>query len=370
MDIIEQLKQFTRTCENNLRNSISTKKKNIVIISYYPTYRSQFGELIKKLKKSYNVIVVVDRILNDDFEKSGHHCVLFPWRMQEGGKTYYINANVKGIDLILTADQVGYDNGKIDREFLNKSAKRIYFPHRLTCMCGASKLLDYIIVPSKSAMSGFKYRLKDSSVKLLPCGYPQFDLALKNYKYKSKNTITYAPTLRYADPTKITSLNAFTGADNNIIEWLLKNTNHNISYRAHPINYSSNPTFYQLIQKTWEGEKRVSIDAKMGNDFFNYSDFLVTDWSTTSFSYSYTTLRPSFFYMPYPLDDSLKHDGGYIIEDKRAKNFAELRDFLENIDYKKEKEYFLHLREENIYNSGRSVESILENIELILQGKL
>lgn len=370
MTTLDRIKIFTRNCEEDVRNAISSKKKNIVILSSYPTYRSQFGDLIALLKTKYNVITIVDRILNDTFEKSAHHNVLFPWRVQEEDKTYYINADIKEIDLIITADQVGYDNGRIDREFLSKKAKRIYLPHRLTCVCGQSNQCDYIIVPSKTAMKAFKHHLKNSKIKLLPCGYPQFDTALKNYHYTPKNTITYAPTLRYVDPTRYNRLNTFVGADNHMIEWLLKNTAFNISYRAHPINYSANPLFYTLIQKAFENENRVSIDAKMGNAFFNYSDFLVTDWSATSFIYSYTTLRPSYFYMPYPLDATYKHDGGYILEDKRARNFDTLKQLLDHIDLEKENEYFLNLRNENIYNIGTSAQSIVDNIEAILQGAL
>lgn len=87
------------------------------MIAYYPTYRKHFGGLISKLKRDYNVITIVDRILNDEFESSANANVLFPYRVIENGEIYYLNADIPNIDLILTADEVGYEGGRIDREF-------------------------------------------------------------------------------------------------------------------------------------------------------------------------------------------------------------------------------------------------------------
>lgn len=362
------LEEFNNFSKEKIEKCISKEKKNIAVISYYPTYRSQFGNLIAKLKEEYNVITIVDRILNDAFEASGHHNILFPWRVLEDGVTYYPNVDIEAIDLILTADQVSYEEGRIDREFLSKKAKRIYFPHRLTCLCAHNIPAEYIIVPSKSAMEAFKRN--NTQAKLLPSGYPQLDKALSEYHYTPTNTLTYAPTLRYVVNDTNTAVNAFAGSETTFIEWLLEETNYNVSYRAHPLNYGSNHYFYQLIEAKFANEPRVSIDAKMGNAFFNTTDFLLTDWSAVSFIYSYTTLRPSFMFMPYPLDASLENDGGYILENHHAKNLKELKAFLNHLDFAKEAAYFKALREENVYHLGNSTEAILQNIKDILEGKL
>ncbi|PZT47655.1 hypothetical protein B6S12_07945 [Helicobacter valdiviensis] len=364
----EQINAFISLGKKNIQANLSQTKKNIVFISYYPTYRSQYGNLVQKLKQKYNVITVVDRILNDTFEKSSHFNILFPWRVVENGETYYLNADIEGIDLIITADEVGYLDGKIDREFLSKSAKRIYMPHRLTYDCGSTNQVDYINVPSASALASFKQATKNTNITLLPCGYPQLDNLIANYQYHNSNTITYAPTLRYVDNVRNTDLNAFAGFDGNIIEWLLKNTNYNISYRAHPFNTASNHNFYSLIKARFKEEKRLSFDEKQGYDYFNFSDFLITDWSTTSFLYSYATLRPCFFYMPYPPKNTKENE--YILKDKLAKNFFTLKSLLSNIDFAKEAQRFKKLREENIYNIGTSEEALIEKIDQILQGKL
>ncbi|MDE5602519.1 MAG: CDP-glycerol glycerophosphotransferase family protein [Helicobacter sp.] len=366
MNIKEQLEAFINIAAADIKSHLSTTQKNILFISFYPSYRSQYGDLIQELSKHYNVITIVDRILGDDFEKSAHHNVLFPWRIIENGEVFYLNTHIDGIDIIITADQTAYDDGRIDRTFLSQNAKRIYLPHRLTYACGeSSKSFDYIIVPSKSAMQSFKKALKDSSIKLLPCGYPQLDKAINQYRYQSSNTITYSPTLRDINPTRNADQNLYAGFDSNIIEWILQNTSYNITYRSHPFNFAGNHRFYQLLKAKWMQNPRIIFDESQNYDFFNTSDFLLTDWSSTSFLFSYTTLRPCIFYMPHPLDSTQ-----YTIKDKTAKNFKQLQAIFKSINFKQEKKFFQHLRETDIYYPKKSSEAILESLEDILKGRL
>lgn len=302
--IQRQIDQFIEMSKSTLESFLSKERKNIVVVSYYPTYRKHYGALLSKLKEKYNVITVVERILNDAFENSGHYNLHFPWRIIEGGQTYYLNMDVDGIDLILTADQVGYEEGKIDRTFLSTKAKRVYFPHSVIEQTGASDVVDYILVPSKIAMESFREVLKDSKVKLLESGYPKLDEAINSYAYQDSNTITYTPSLRYVNGDNA-SLNLFAGFENAMVESLLEFTDYKISYRAHPMNFQNHHGFYNLVKSCWQNEARVCFDERLGNDFCNFSDFLITDFSTTAFTYSFTTLRPSLFFTPLRLETHL-----------------------------------------------------------------
>lgn len=58
-----QINTFIQLTTQKIKESLSSKRKNIAIVSYYPTYRSNYGNLITELKKDYNVITIVDRIL-------------------------------------------------------------------------------------------------------------------------------------------------------------------------------------------------------------------------------------------------------------------------------------------------------------------
>lgn len=371
MNVLQTIEQFIAQTKRTIEGYLSAERKNILIVSYYPTYRKQYGDLIKRLKEKYNVITIVDRILNDEFEKSGHYNVLFPWRIIENGQTFYLNADIQGIDLILSADQVGYEDGKIDRTFLSTTAKRIYFPHSLIEATGASEVVDYILVPSKIAMESFQKTLKQSKVKLLKSGYPKLDKAIQGYCYQDSNTITYAPSLRYVSGDNA-NLNLFAGFENSVIETLLEYTSYNISYRAHPMNFQNNHSFYNLIKAKWQNEKRVKFDEKMGNDFCNTSEFLITDFSTTAFTFSFSTLRPSIFFAPLQLDTHLANyipfvsmgGGGQI------RCLKELKEALKRATFQEDTKRIKDFRDEIVYHTGESVEIILEQIEQILQGGL
>lgn len=367
--IEETIKQFIQTAKRTIESYLSKDRKNICVVSYYPTYRKQYGDLIACLKEKYNVITIVERILNDEFESSGHHNVLFPWRIIENGQTYYLNADIEGIDLILTADQVGYENGKIDRTFLSTSAKRIYFPHSLVEATGASEVVDYILVPSKIAMESFRKSFKKAKVKLLESGYPKLDKAIQTYAYQDTNTITYAPSLRYVGGD-YASLNLFAGVENNLIETLLDSSNYNISYRAHPMNFQNNHSFYNLIKSKWNSEPRVSFDEKLGNDFGNISDFLVTDFSTTAFTFSLSTLRSSLFFAPLQLTTHLADFIPAISMEGQIRSLKDLRKKIANKRGTEDSQRIKEFRDENVYNIGSSVDAILEQIDEILQGKL
>ena len=304
MSVEAQINQFIQRTKAFIESRLSKEKPNVLVISYYPTYRKHYGNLIAKLKEKYNVLTIVERELGDAFEKSGHCNVLFPWRIIENGQTYYLNTDISGIDLILTADQVGYEGGKIDRTFLSTSAKRIYFPHSLMEQTGASEVVDYILVPSKIAMKDFKKALPKAKVKLLESGYPKLDNAISSYDYKPSNTITYAPSLRYGTGSNANN-NLFAGYENIIIESLLDSTDYEICFRAHPINFQNNHPFYQLIKAKWAGEKRVKFDEALGNAFHNFSEFFLTDISTAAFTYSFSTLRPSVFFTPLTTQNTL-----------------------------------------------------------------
>ena len=100
MNIQEQINAFISQTTSKIQSYLSNERKNILVIAYYPTYRKHFGDLIKKLKQDYNVITIVDRILNDDFKKSAHANFHFPWRIIDGETHYYLNTDIPKLVIV------------------------------------------------------------------------------------------------------------------------------------------------------------------------------------------------------------------------------------------------------------------------------
>ena len=357
---------YSKELKQKIQSVLKKDKKNIVVMCFYDTYRSQYGTLLKKLRKKYNVIAIVPQMLHDDLEKSVNEVIVAYWRFFDNNITYYFYLDIDGIDLILTADGVGYENGKIDREFLNKNVKKMYIPHSLLLPTASSdSFMDYIIIPTTISKDG--YEKAGNKAKLLECGYPKLDFAISNYKHESKNIISYISTLKFVSSNDLKTTNLVAGFESSILEWLLENTSYNISYRAHPMNSKNNHIICSLIKNKYENNKRISIDMTDGNVFCNFSDFIITDYSTSAFTYSFSTLRPSFCIAPYnniPVyNESFQKIGGL------ASNFKQLGEMIENIDFESYKQKIQEFRDEILFNPLKSSDYICEQIDKILAGE-
>lgn len=362
----DRIDYYTKELKQKIENALKKDRKNIVVMCFYDTYRSQYGDLLKKLSNKHNVIAIVPQVMHDSLEKSVNEVIVAHWRFLDNNTTYYFYLDICGIDLILTTDCVGYEEGKIDREFLNKNTKKIYMPHSLLLPTSANNdFMDYIIVPTTISKNG--YKKANNKAKLLECGYPKLDFAISNYKHESNNTISYVSTLKFVNSNDLKTSNMVAGFDSSILEWLLDNTSYNISYRPHPMNSKNNHIVYALIRKKYENNKRISIDMTDGNLFCNFSDFVITDYSTSAFTYSFSTLRPSFCIAPYnniPVyNESFMKIGGL------ASNFKQLGEMIENIDFESYRQKIQEFRDEILFNPLKSSDYICEQIDKILEVK-
>ena len=114
----------------------------------------------------------------------------------------------------------------------------------------------------------------------------------------------------------------------------------------------------------------MSFDEKLGNDFGNISDFLVTDFSTTAFTFSLSTLRSSLFFAPLQLTTHLADFIPAISMEGQIRSLKDLRKKIANKRGTEDSQRIKEFRDENVYNIGSSVDAILEQIDEILQGKL
>lgn len=318
--LLDLSNEFTQALEQK----ISTTKKNIIFLSHYHQYRSHYGNIPNMLKQKYNVIMVGGQELYDAFEQMGHAFVCIPFRaIDEHNNVHYLDITVDNVDLIITADLTTYQEEKIDKEFLSKTAKRLYFPHSLSVPTGAhSTAVDYIAVPSKIALEQYQ---QSSKATLLKAGYPRLDNIYKSLKdiTSSNQSIIYAPTLKQSLENSARAINLLVGHDNILIEYLLKNRASDIIYRIHP--YNRYHEFYKLLKLTWKNEKRVIFDESNNYDYFQQAAMLLTDCSTSAYTFSLCTLKPSLFFAPAIRHDIEQHCNIIPI----AHNLAELKHYMD-----------------------------------------
>lgn len=52
MSVEAQINQFIQMAKSNIESHLSKERPNILVISYYPTYRKHYGNLITRLKEN------------------------------------------------------------------------------------------------------------------------------------------------------------------------------------------------------------------------------------------------------------------------------------------------------------------------------
>lgn len=344
--------------------ALSRDKKNIVVLCFYPSYEKQFGALLPILAQKHHVITI-PCYKNSTLIGAGNEYVGdVHWRVVcADGSYYYPQLDIDGIDLILSADEVTYENGRIDREFLSKSAKRIYFPHSLLEPTGVNCPADYYVVPSTLAYQQLCDTSRTSKAELLQIGYPKLDESIAQYAYQPQNMIAYCPTLHY-DKENLAELNVIIGFDANCIEWLLANTSYTILVRTHPLTFSGKQRTFTLLRLKFAQNPRVVFDESMGSDFYDNIDFMVTDASTTGFSFAFSTLRPCFFFMPHSTGGAIAKNAYQI--GGIARNFAELGALIARAGQGDFAPHIRTFRDEIVYHVGNSAQILADRIDEIL----
>lgn len=362
---MDKIRFWEQGAREAIAAALSRNKKNIVVLCYYATYEKQFGALLSILAQKHHVVIIPCYKESTLIGAGNEYVREIYWRLLcSDGSYYYPQFDIAGIDLILSADEVTYENGRIDREFLSKSAKRIYFPHSLLEPTGVNCPADYYVVPSRLVYQQLcENANRTSKAELLQIGYPKLDESIAQYAYQPRNMIAYCPTLHY-DRKNLAELNAIIGFDANLVEWLLANTSYTILVRTHPLVFAAKQRTFTLLRLKFAQNPRVVFDESMGSGFYDNIDFMVTDASTTGFSFAFSTLRPCFFFMP-------RSTGGAIAENAHqiggvARNFAELGALIARAGQGDFAPRIRAFRDEVVYHVGRSAQILAEKIDEIL----
>ena len=341
-----------------VKRLLSPTKKNIVFFCPTDTYYKQFGILPKKLAQKHQVILVKGLLpMPADFESQFTSIASVSWLVNTPEGTKQIWIDIPEIDIIISVD---FGEG-INANFLSKTAKRIYMPHSMLQAPNWSPY-DYIIAPTKIFVEDYKRIHPNHTNQLILGGYPKFDNSLAQTSTQRPDRITFASTIRGHSQLSITSL--YAGYDANLLEWLLENTDQKIAYRPHPATYASDKVFkfYELLKYRFANEPRLVFDEMPGSGFYDQTQILITDFSTTAYTFSFSTLRPSIFFAPLQGDKSIGkhiHRIGYV-----ARNFQELKQILDKNEDKSSE--IAAFRDECVFNVGRSEEAICEAIDSFL----
>ncbi|UPW20176.1 hypothetical protein M0C34_07910 [Agarivorans sp. TSD2052] len=248
----------------------------------------------------------------------------------------------------------------------------------------------FIAVASKASMKQFKSIVEEhqlNNVTLLAAGYPKLDLAIDNYQEKSNSeriTLLYAPTQSYTQSEECKHLYSINFAQHIMNELLALGEQYQVVFRPHPEDLSlANANapgqaceIFQWLLALENSEPRFQIDRGNQNESFANANIMLSDSSSSAYSFAFTSLKPVLFlsFNEHELSNSaLKNDYfndrqkiGFI--NQKIENLAlDVHRLLEQKDAFKSR--IQQLRHSQIFNLGHSQEYLRSQVTSILNTK-
>lgn len=246
----------------------------------------------------------------------------------------------------------------------------------------------YLTVASKPSMRQLRKLCEKHrcyNVTLIPAGYPKLDLAVASYIENTSVdtfTILYAPS-EYLVASEQREMASSIKESLMFIPSLLKEfPDSQIIVRPHPVDIKSfdkgnspdkNHRHFAKLLDLIDSSPRITLDNRSQQESFSVANALITDVSSSAYSYAFTTLKPVFFYSKndysllslHPDITFLKHRQkiGAIVQNRQ-----ELVDAIGS--YRSNSQVFWEsiktLRSDQIYNFGNALNYIYSSIEIVL----
>lgn len=279
-------------------NTSKSSKKNLLF--YFPIriYNENIFDLIKVLKKKYNVILIYNAS-SKSIAKNYSNSYFFDFSLARF--IFFRKKLMSNINIFISSylSYIYPPNSKniymshdiYDAPMINRK-----FEKQLFLRIGA---LDFIFCSSEISKNYLRKNIdkfkKNSKTKIINTGYIKLDHNLKKIK-KSKptNTILIAPgySLNYQKYNIYSSIEK-------IITRILDNTNQKLIFRPHPLDLTIKGDLLlinKIIDKYKNNKKFIVNLAPSYLKEFQKSDILITDLTSTAYTYAFSTLKPVIFF--------------------------------------------------------------------------
>jgi len=180
-----------------------------------------------------------------------------------------------------------------------------------------SAMNHFIAIPSKACMTYFKNKLMSKNLRnkvtLIPFGYPKLDQNIAEYKKlknspEQKKLVIYAPTQSLTPNSDAPEGFSLFHAYDYLLELLHIFPTYRIVLQPHPEDLillseggenSASKALAQLVKLSQTHERVMLADPNLSQlELFAQSQFLISDTSSTAYTYAFTTLKPVIFLSP------------------------------------------------------------------------
>ena len=372
---------------------LSNGKKVAIYLPETAVYRKHYTDLPRLLeKKGFSVVLFSNKALGDDFEKR-HPFV----QIKHPFLIYFFSFHFD----VLISDNCLLPS--FSEELLN--TKKVYLPHgwiglaermvdaqiplneiKNSLELSLFNVFDYLFMPNKQTFDFFSQvhsTLKcESKLMLIPGGYNSLDLANQE-KINSENTnalpsILYSPGALPSGNTHESIDISFPFHSENIIKALLATfPKHQIIFRPHPASLNDPDIACSVARlvKRFESNRLFLYDQnKSHKSSFDKAVIMVSDSSTSAYTYGFSQLKPVIFFLPNGKQklslsignksfNSLRYDVGIIVT-----NIEELIRQTSNAlaDTSMFRDKALDIREREFFNFGHVMEYFTSHMHDII----
>lgn len=370
--------------KEKIKRTLDLSKKTVAICFPSSAYREHVGNIANRLRsKSYNVLVFVETVCNDQYEKQ-QKCVY-----------YSGNGIINDLDFIDVLIETSPTSD------WPRNARKIFFTHDIYDSPASNAInldalsryflkCDYLFLPSCYVLERWKQLIssargkfskdivKNKQICLIPGGYMKLDRNLEYFdKHKQDTeTLIYAPTLTNARMGGMGDVTSIKYGDK-IIEAILNHfAGYDLIFRPHP--HALHTAIVQNIAKKYGSHPRFIFDDNPSFYMENYSKsaLMITDMSGTAYTYAFTALRPVMFFLHNESKAKKRWKGFKYFEDM-SKVGCMSQDIDEMIDKIKlllvtKDEFSSKIKEHRdsvIYNVGKAEDYFIDNFEYIIKDK-
>ena len=276
----------------------NTNKKNLLFYFPIKIYQDNIFDLIKVLKKKYNVILVYNLSSKSLVKKyNNSYCYDFAYSKFIPFQKKFLSRIDVFVSTYLSyvyppnSKNIYMSHDIYDAPMINKKFEKALF-----LRIGR---LDYIFCSSKISENYLKKQLdklaKNSNTIIVNTGYLKLDHNLKKIKNNNKSqSILIAPgySLNYVKYNMYKSLEG-------IISEILNKTDKIIIFRPHPLDLTrkgNQPLINKIIFKFKNNKKFITNLTPSYIKEFQNSELLITDLTSTAYTYAFSTLKPVIFF--------------------------------------------------------------------------
>ena len=363
------------------KTPIGNNNKRLITFNYYGQgggYRQHLNSIAVKIQKKFNAICFSDE--PDSLLENSPNLAI---------ESLLKRRNDRHADLAISANYINCSHPDIPKVlFMHEIYDHFTYSKEIIQTITQPKT-QYIFTPSSPCFERMKELCTNNNISnkiiLIPGGYPRLDSNIRLFKSikKEADTIIYAPTLSMFESENLELTYSMSKAPNILTSLLKFFPKYKIVFRPHPTDLleleNGRSSIYAKPLKDaltiCNNNPNLELDTHRTSYMKSYSSatLMVSDISSTAFTYAFTTNRPVIFFSPGNSDSTPALPDSQYIQDriklgKCVSSCSEMVDAINNImsQYEEYQNKIKTHADQVIFNKEQSEKYFISNLDYII----